>query len=115
MPRSTLKTCPRRPAGVCSPRAPSAGAPRCPVPIRERPCDGYGSEGVSWEVGLACVELSTLAGAYDLVGVGDRRRPVEVLAECVAHEGARCRVMTAYACVDVPDELPALGDGDASL
>jgi hypothetical protein len=66
-------------------------------------------EGVSWEISLAGIELAPLAGAYDLAGVGDRGGPVEALAECVAHEGARCRVMAAYARVDVPDELTALG------
>jgi hypothetical protein len=54
-------------------------------------------------------------GAYDLVGVGDRRGPVEVFAERVAHEGTRCRVMVAYTYIDILDELAALGDGDASL
>jgi hypothetical protein len=37
------------------------------------------------------------------------------LVECVVHEGAQRRVMAAYARVDVPDELTALGDGDAAL
>jgi hypothetical protein len=52
---------------------------------------------------------------YDLVGAGDRCGPVEALAVRVAHEGARCHVMAARACVDVPDELPAVGNGDSSL
>jgi hypothetical protein len=72
-------------------------------------------EGVSWKISLAGVELAPLAGTYDLVGVGDHGGPVKALAERVAHEGARCRVMAAYARVDVPDELATFGDGDAPL
>jgi hypothetical protein len=64
---------------------------------------------------LACVELAPFAGAYNLVGVGDRRGLVEALVECVAHEGARSCVMAAHACVDVSNEFPAMGDGDAPL
>jgi hypothetical protein len=84
-------------------------------PHGERPCDKYGLESVSLEVGLTCVELAPFAGAYDLVGVGDRCGPVEALAERVAHESAWCRVMSAHACVDVTDEILAMGNGDAPL
>jgi hypothetical protein len=70
---------------------------------------------VSREVSLAGVELAPLAGAHDLAGVGDRGGPVKALAECVAHEGAQCRVMAAHARVDVFDKLTTLGDGDALL
>jgi hypothetical protein len=61
------------------------------------------------------VELAPFVGAYSLVGVGDRCGPVEALAERVAHEGARCRVMAARTYVDVSDELPAMGNGNAPL
>jgi hypothetical protein len=37
------------------------------------------------------------------------------LAERVAHKGARRRVVTAHACVDVAKDLAPLGDGNASL
>jgi hypothetical protein len=37
------------------------------------------------------------------------------LVEHVAHEGARCHVVTAYARVDVSKELAPLRDGNASL
>jgi hypothetical protein len=66
-------------------------------------------------MGLVCVELAPFAGVYDLIGVSDRCGPVEALAECVAHEGAWCHVMAAHACVDVSDELSAVGNGDAPL
>jgi hypothetical protein len=66
-------------------------------------------------MGLACVELAPFVGAHDLVGVGDRCGPVEALAECVAHEGARCFVVAAHAYVDVSNELPTVGNGDAPL
>jgi hypothetical protein len=72
-------------------------------------------EGVSWEISLAGVELAPLIGAYDLASIGDHGGPVEALAERVAHEGVRCRVMAAYTRVDVPDELTALGNRDAPL
>jgi hypothetical protein len=62
-----------------------------------------------------CIELAPFIGVYDLVGIGDCRRLVEAFAERVADEGARRRVMATHACVDVPDQLPALGDGDTSL
>jgi hypothetical protein len=45
----------------------------------------------------------------------DRRGPVEGLAERVAHEGARRHVMAAHTYVDVADEFPTVGNGDASL
>jgi hypothetical protein len=68
-----------------------------------------------WEIGLAGVELAPLAGAHNLVGVGDRGGPIEALAECIAHEGVRRRVVTTHARVDVSEELAPLGDGYAPL
>jgi hypothetical protein len=53
-------------------------------PHGERPCDGDRLEGVRWEISLAGIELAPIAGAHNLVGVGDRGGPVEALAECVA-------------------------------
>jgi hypothetical protein len=70
---------------------------------------------MSWEIGLAGVELAPLAGAYDLVGVSDRGGPVEALVERIAHEGTRHRVVATHAYVDVSEELAPLGDGDAPL
>jgi hypothetical protein len=67
------------------------------------------------EIGLAGVELAPLAGAYDLVGISNRGGPVEALAERSAYEGARRRVVTTHARVDVSDELTTLGDGNAPL
>jgi hypothetical protein len=52
-------------------------------PHGERPCDGYGLQGMSWEVGFACVKLAPLAGAHDLVGISDRSGPIEA-------SGTRC-------------------------
>jgi hypothetical protein len=62
-------------------------------------------EGVSWEVSFAGVKLAPFAGAHDLAGVGDRSGPVEALAERIAHEGAWCCVMAAYARMYIPEEL----------
>jgi hypothetical protein len=72
-------------------------------------------KGVSWEISLAGIELAPLAGVYDLVGVDDRGGPMKALAERVAHEGTRHRVVATHARVDVSNELATLGDGDAPL
>jgi hypothetical protein len=67
------------------------------------------------KVGLAGVELAPFTGAHDLVGISDRSGSVEALAERVAHEGVWCRVVAAYARVDVSKELAPLRDRYASL
>jgi hypothetical protein len=72
-------------------------------------------EDVCRKVGLAGIELAPFAGAHDLAGISDRSGPVEALAERVAHEGARRRVVSAYASVDVSKELAPLRDRYASL
>jgi hypothetical protein len=51
-------------------------------------------QSLSGLVGLLCVELTPLAGAYNPSGVGHRGRPVETLSEGVSHEGPRCCVVT---------------------
>jgi hypothetical protein len=70
---------------------------------------------VRGEVGFAGVELTPLAGAYDLAGIRDRGGPIKALAERVAYEGARRGVVAADARVNVSEELAPLGDGHASL
>ena len=67
------------------------------------------------EVCLSSIELATLAGPHDVGGVGDRGGPVKALSEHVAHEGTWCSVVITNAGMDVPDQLPALGNGDAAL
>jgi hypothetical protein len=84
-------------------------------PHSERPCDGDRLEGVSWEVSFAGVKLAPFAGAHDLAGISDHGGPIEALAERVAHEGARRRVVATHARVNVSKELAPLGDGHASL
>ena len=64
---------------------------------------------------LPGVELAALAGSHDVGGVGDYGGLVEPLPKCIAHEGARRGVVTVDSSVDVPDQLLALGDGDAML
>jgi hypothetical protein len=59
--------------------------------------------------------LAPFAGAHNLGGVSNRGGPIEALAKCVAHEGARHRVVAAHICVNVSKELVPLGDGHASL
>jgi hypothetical protein len=47
-------------------------------------------------VRLLCVELTPLAGAYNLSCVGHRGWPVETLSEGISHEGSRhCMVATS--------------------
>jgi hypothetical protein len=50
-------------------------------------------KGVSREISLTSIELTPLAGAYDLVGVSNRGAPVKALAERVAHDGTWRRVV----------------------
>ena len=64
---------------------------------------------------LPDVELATLAGPHDIGGVGDCGGPVEALPKYIAREGARRGMVTVDSSVDVPDQLFALGDGDATL
>jgi hypothetical protein len=49
----------------------------------------------SGQVGLLCVELTSLAGAYNPSGVGHRGWSVETLSEGISNKGSRCCVMTA--------------------
>jgi hypothetical protein len=72
-------------------------------------------QGVSWEIGLAGVELAPFAGAHDLVGVGDYGGPIEALAERIAHESAKRPVVATHIRVDVSNKLVTMGDGDAPL
>ena len=67
------------------------------------------------DVRLPGVELATFAGPHDVGGVGDFVGLVKALSKRITHEGARRGVVTADAGVDVPDQLLALGDGDATL
>jgi hypothetical protein len=84
-------------------------------PHGEGPCNGDGLQGVRREVGFSGVELAPFAGAHDLAGVRDRGGPIEALAECVAHEGARRGMVATDSRMYVPEELAPLGDGYASL
>jgi len=65
---------------------------------------------MSRKVHLAGVVLATLASPHDLRSIGDHCGPVEALPEHVAHKGAWCRVVAASSSVDVPKQLPTLGN-----
>jgi hypothetical protein len=67
------------------------------------------------EVGLASIKLASFVGAHDLAGISNRNGPIESLSECIAHEGARRRVVVAHTHVNVSKELVPLRDGHASL
>ena len=66
-------------------------------------------------MGLPCVELTPLAGAYNPSGVGHHGWPVETLSEGVSNEGPRCCVVTASPRVYFLQEFLTFIDGDASL
>jgi hypothetical protein len=51
----------------------------------------------------------------DLIGISDRGGPIKALAEHVAHEGARRRVVATYTLMDASNKLTAVRDGDAPL
>jgi hypothetical protein len=55
--------------------------------------------------------MAPFTGAHDLAGISDRDGPIEALAECVAHDGARRRMVAAHALMDVSKELTPLGMG----
>jgi hypothetical protein len=50
----------------------SQGPDNVQPPHGKRPRDGDPLEGVRWGVRLVGVELASLAGAHNLVGIGDR-------------------------------------------
>ena len=62
-------------------------------PYGERPSDGDGLEGLGQEVRLPRIVLTSLAGAYQLGGVGNRRWLVEPLAESISDERPRCSMV----------------------
>jgi hypothetical protein len=93
----------------------SQGPDNVQPPHSKRPCDGDRLEGVCWEVSFAGVKLAPLAGVHDLAGISNRGGPIEALAECVVHKGARRRVVAAHARVNVSKELAPLRNGYAPL
>ena len=58
---------------------------------------------------LLRVELACLAGFDELGGVLEGGRLVEGIAESLANDCARCRVVAAVALVNVLEELPSIG------
>jgi hypothetical protein len=68
-----------------------------------------------WEMSLSRVVLASFIDVHRLIGVSDRCWPVEALAERLAYEGTRSGVVTAFAHVNVLDQLPPFRDGNAML
>ena len=64
---------------------------------------------------LTGVEMATLASPHDFGGIGDCCGPVKALPERISHKGARCRMVATNSGVDVSEQFPALGNGDAAL
>ena len=71
-------------------------------PYGEWPCTGDGLEGLGREVRLPRIVLTSLAGAYQLCGIGNRRWPVEPLAESISDERPRRSMVPVGSRVQVP-------------
>ena len=71
-------------------------------PHNEWPCNGDGLEGLGREVRLPRIVLASLAGAYQLGGVSNRRWLVEPLAEGISDEHPRRCMVPAGPHVQVP-------------
>ena len=71
-------------------------------PHGKQPRDGDGLEGLSREVRLPRIVLTSLVGAYQLGGVGNRRWPIEPLAKGVSDERPRRYMVLAGSRVQVP-------------
>ena len=64
---------------------------------------------------LPSVVLAPFVGAYDLLSIGYRSRPVEALSEFIPNQGSRRRVVTVDPAVDIAQQKLPLFDGDANL
>ena len=64
---------------------------------------------------MPSVVLAPFAGAYDLLGVGYRGRPVESLSKCVSNQGSRRGMVTVDPTMDIAQQKLPLLDGDAEL
>ena len=67
------------------------------------------------EVSLPSVVLAPFAGAYDLLGIGYRGRPVEALSECVFDQGSGRGMVTIDPTMDIAHQTLPLFEGDAVL
>ena len=70
-------------------------------PDRERPRDGDHLECLGWEMSLPSVVLAPFAGAYDLLSIGYRGRPVEALSEHVSDQGSRRDMVATDPTMDI--------------
>ena len=64
---------------------------------------------------LSSVVLAPFVGAYDLLGMGYRGRPVEALSECVSNQGSRRGMVTTVSTMDIAQQTLPLFNGDATL
>jgi hypothetical protein len=71
------------------------GTDEVQTPHSKRLGDGYCLQSLRGQVGLPCVELTPLTGAYNPSGVSHRGWPVETLSEDISNEGSRRCVVTA--------------------
>ena len=64
---------------------------------------------------LLSVVLAPFTGAYDLLGIGYRGRPVEALSEHIFDQGFGRGMVTVDPTVDIAQQTLPLFDGDATL
>ena len=64
---------------------------------------------------LPSIVLAPFPGAYDLLGIGNRGRPVEALSERVSDQGSRRSMVTADPTMDIAQQTLPLFEGDATL
>ena len=64
---------------------------------------------------LPSVVLAPFVGAYDLLGIGYRGRPVEALSEHVFDQGSGHGMVTIDPTMDIAQQMLPLFEGDAAL
>ena len=64
---------------------------------------------------LSSIVLAPFIGAYDLLSIGYRGRPVEALSEHVFDQGSRRGVVTVDPTMDITQQTPPPFDRDVAL
>ena len=64
---------------------------------------------------MPSVVLAPFAGAYDLLGIGYRSKPVEALSERISNQGSGRGMVIVDPTVDITQQALPLFEGDAAL
>jgi hypothetical protein len=83
------------------------------VPDDESPRDGDGLQSLRREVSLSSVELAPFTSLHDVLGVYDRRGPVETLSKSFPDKCSRTCVVIAGASMYLLQQLATLISEDA--